>query len=163
MYNTSFKVKYYDIENELLLKLHSKTDDHPSSDETYSEQDVIDICEKLYRDEILSVLNVETIDDHVIDTTIKETYDKMIKCNEFKQLLEQLNDTFISIKEQRGTEQRGTEQRGTEDLELIFVMLFSQSLFHLAHKCICEFFENGNISNDLLVRLKENAVILFNK
>jgi hypothetical protein len=158
MYNTSFIVKYYDIENDLLLKLHSKTDDHPSSDETYSEQDVIDICEKLYRDEILSVFNVETIDDDIINTTIKEIYDKMIQCSEFKQLLEQLNDIFGSIQKQRVT-----EYTDIVDLEFIFVMLFSQPLFHLAHKCICEFCKNTTISNHLLVRLKENAIILFNK
>ena len=59
LYNIHFKVKYFDIQEELLAKLDGRGDDN----EEYTRQDVLDICYKLYTDELCSVFHVENILD----------------------------------------------------------------------------------------------------
>ena len=55
MYNTKFKVKYFEIEEELLHRLKNKIpkehEDNEDDEYEYSNQDILDICNKLYRDE----------------------------------------------------------------------------------------------------------------
>jgi len=92
MYNTQFKVKYNTIEVELINKLKVKTsqEDNEEHDEMkdlendldndlendldndleddeenyeYTSQDVLDICNKLYMDELISVFDSENIFD----------------------------------------------------------------------------------------------------
>ena len=41
MYNTDFKVKYYDIEKELITKYDNEPDGE------YTKQDIFDVCNKL--------------------------------------------------------------------------------------------------------------------
>ena len=64
-YNTQFKVKYNDIEQELIHKLKNKTpeeyEENSDEEHEYSTQDVLDICNKLYRDELLSVFEAEDV------------------------------------------------------------------------------------------------------
>ena len=63
MYNTECKVTYHEIETELVFKLKVKDtdttttdDDSPDLEYEYSTQEIIDICHKLYIDEICSVM-----------------------------------------------------------------------------------------------------------
>jgi hypothetical protein len=41
--------------------------------------------------------------------------------------------------------------------QLILISLFSQHLFHITHKCICQQIELGMVDNDLLVELKTHS------
>ena len=92
MYNTDFKVKYYDIEQELLFKLLNKSDNQNTSDNEYTSEnssdndkdneytsdDIITICDKLYRDEVLSVFYAESILDDKLDKNMQDILDQMI-------------------------------------------------------------------------------------
>ena len=41
--------------------------------------------------------------------------------------------------------------------------LFSQNLFHITHKCICQQIELGYIEENLLVELRKHSLDLINK
>ena len=45
--------------------------------------------------------------------------------------------------------------------ELITISLFSQNLFHITHKCVCQQIEIGTIDNYLLVELRKHFIDLF--
>ena len=79
-YNIDFKVKYHEIEQELLEKNKSTSE--------YNNQDILDICEKLYRDELISVFNAENLYDDKIDFGMKDVYNKLILNKEFNNFFE---------------------------------------------------------------------------
>jgi len=162
MYNTQFKVKYKDIEDELLHKLKVKTpqDYEENSDEEheYSSQDVIDICNKLYRDELFSVFGVDNLIDDKIDKGINYVYNIMMTNEKFKEIINEMSNLssneFLEDKEITPEKQESLRQ-------LILISLFSQQLFHIMHKCICQQIEIGIIDNELLVELRKHSVDLL--
>jgi len=161
-YNTQFKVKYHDIEQELIHKLKQKTPEEyaENSDEEYeySSQDVLDICDKLYRDELLSVFGAEEITDDKIDAGMKYVHNIMINNENFKQLIDEMS--ILTINEFDKNQQFSFEQK--ESLkQLILIGLFSQNLFHITHKCICQQIEASTIDDDLLVELRKHSVDLL--
>ena len=79
MYNTQFKVKYNDIETELVEKLNN------TETTEYNLEDVSDICSKLYRDELMTVFDVNYILDDRIDKGMKNVYEIMMTNSNFKQ------------------------------------------------------------------------------
>jgi hypothetical protein len=152
IYNTQFKVKYYDIEQELLTKCEK------NKEIEYTKQDVLDICDKLYRDELISVflgdtneeidyLNIDDINDN-INNTIKELYNTILVNTQFKQLIEEVSETCFGTKE-------------TVNYMVLFA-LFSHQLFHLTHKCICQYLETGIIDITLFLQLKYLTIKLLN-
>ena len=84
MYNTQFNVKYYDIKEELTMKLKCETEEYE-----YSVDDVMDICNKLYRDELLSVFWAENFMDDKLDNGLKYVYETMMKNDKFKDIISQ--------------------------------------------------------------------------
>ncbi len=163
MYNTQFKVKYNDIEQELINNLNNKTstenhDDPKVNDHDYSSQDILDICNKLYRDELLSVFGTEDLIDNKIDTGMNYVYDIMIQNERFKQIIcdmEQLyTDAFY-------TNQEFSDEQHDCLRQLILISLFSQYLFHITHKCICQQIELGTIDNTLLIEIRKLFINLL--
>lgn len=164
MYNTQFKVKYNDIEHELLHKLKVKTpqeyEENSDEEHEYSTDDVIDICNKLYRDELLSVFGADDLTDDKIDKGMSYVYENMMMNNDFKEIIFEmekiLNDTFIKDEEITSEKQESLRQ-------LILITLFSQNIFHITHKCICQQIEVGTIDSELLVELKKHSLDIVKK
>jgi len=162
MYNTQFKVKYNDIEEELLHKLQVKTHQeyNSNSDETYeySNQDVVDICHKLYRDELLSVFEAENLFDGKIDKGMIYVYDIMITNQKFKETINEITDFSSNqfIKNEKITSKKQESLR-----QLILYTLFSQQLFHITHQCVCQQINVGTIDSDLLVELRKHSIDLL--
>jgi hypothetical protein len=163
MYNTNFQVKYKTIEDELISKINNndenENDDEDSfedEDEDYSKQDVLDICDKLYKDELASAFFAENIFDPKLEKGIEELLIIMKLNPDFKQLLHDIKpDTFEQISN------NNIFKKNTEFL--VFAMLFSQELFYITHKCICEQLVSGTISNDLIDELKKKGIeIIYN-
>jgi hypothetical protein len=155
MYNTVFKVKYYDIEKELLHKLNVKNPETNSDEEyEYSNQDVLDICNKLYRDELLSVFGAEDLSDDNLDKGMSYVYEIMMINERFKEIINEMETTLINgfIKNDDIIPDKQESLR-----QLILISLFSQHLFHIMHKCICQQIELGMVDNDLLVELKTHS------
>jgi hypothetical protein len=126
----------------------------------YTLDDVYTICEKLYRDELLSVFNVQSISDENIDVGIKAAIEQMIDNESFRKLLDDIKVNLIDFDNFVGTpEELENMKRNSE--YLIFISLFSQKLFYLTHICLCQLFTVGEISPDLLSKVKEKTIGLF--
>jgi hypothetical protein len=170
MYNTQFKVKYNDIETELIYKLKNEKkyystnqnqnddNDEKTREYIYNEQDVLDICYKLYNDELLSVFNAEDLEDDKIDNGMKYVYEIMMQNEKFNILFSDFEkiyfQEFISNEENNIENQESIRQ-------LILIILFSQDIFYVTHKCICQQIETNIIEHNLLVNLKQNLCNLL--
>jgi hypothetical protein len=144
MYNTQFKVKYYDIKEELTMKLKCETEEYE-----YSVDDVMDICNKLYRDELLSVFWAENLMDDKLDNGLKYVYETMMKNDKFKDIIDELTRIYITV-------DGALAEEGKLD-QIITISLFSQPLFHITHKCICQQLDKNEIDDELLVELKTKS------
>jgi hypothetical protein len=169
MYNTQFDVKYNDIETELIEKFNNNKETT-----NYNLEDVSDICSKLYRDELMSVFDVHFILDDKLDQGMKNIYKIMIKNEKFKQITDDLINAylleFIQTKECEEEEEEVvlTQKQEVKQLEqyqqvrqLVLLILFSQNIFYITHKCICQQMEQGTINDDLLVSLKQKSTELL--
>jgi hypothetical protein len=128
----------------------------------YTMEDVHLICDKLYRDELLSVFGVDSLEDPNIDTGIRAVIEQMIDNKNFKQLLEDIKHEIIDHSNFSGTPTEVENIRRNSEY-LIFITLFSQSVFYLTHKCICQLFTIGDVEPQLIDRLKERMISLFKK
>ena len=169
MYNTQFDVKYNYIETELIEKLNNKE----TTD--YNLEDVSDICSKLYRDELMTVFDVNFILDDKLEQGMKNIYKIMIKNEKFKQITDDLINAylleFIQTKErgeEEGEDEILTQKQEVKNFEqlqqvrqLVLLILFSQNIFYITHKCICQQMEQCTINDDLLVILKQKSTELL--
>ena len=150
MYNTKFQVKYNDIEKELMSKIEL------DKECSYSCRDVLDVCNKLYRDEFLSVFGLEYFENDKINNMIANVYDKMMTNIEFKEIIDNISnfcfkDFFLKKEENEESIKK----------QIILTSLFSQNLFFITHKCVCQQIELGTIDKDLLVELKTHSIDIF--
>ena len=151
MYKTDFKVKYHDIEQELIEKNKSTCE--------YDNQDILDICEKLYRDEFISVFDAENIYDDKIDIGMKYVYNKLILNKEFNNFFEEMKNILFThelINTPDLTDDQMINFTNNSDF-IILLTLFSQPNFFITHNCICQQFKEGIIDNDLIHVLKNNT------
>jgi hypothetical protein len=155
MYNTLFKVKYYDIKQELLAKIVSMETEAGAEhgiDESYSVEDVMAVCDKLYKDEIATVFDAENILDDKIDIGMKSIVLKMAENEDFNDCIKELKDNLQKYNDLNFS---------VEDLDentsncIVNLTLFSEPLFHLTHKCICHYLLEGRIDKYLIDELKE--------
>ena len=161
MYNTKFQVKYYNIEKELLSKIN--LDEEYQSQ--YSHQDVLDICNKLYRDELLSVFELEYFEDDKMNEMIKNVYNALMINLEFKKIIDEMlqfcfKDFFLDKMEDIPLNLK-KEREDSIKKQIILTTLFSQHLFYITHKCICQQLELGTIDNVLLLELKTHSIDIF--
>jgi hypothetical protein len=155
--------------NEKVKEVTNNVNEEPTSNEEeddedieYSMDDVHIICEKLYRDELLSVFGVDSINDENMDKGIKRVIEKMVDNENFRQLLEDIKKDLVDFSTFTGTPTEMENIRRNSDY-IIFITLFSQHVFYITHKCICQLFTNDNIDPELMIRLKEKTLHLFKK
>jgi len=166
MYNTSFDVKYRSIQDELILKLKNtgdkniedknigdkNTDD--DEDYEYNNDDVLDICDKLYRDELMSVFYADDLMDDKIDNGMKYVLEKMLENNDFKLMTDEVKEHLKNV---------SLIEEHEKYLETVIILsLFGKDSFYLFHKCICQHLTLGTIEPDLLVQLKKYFTEIFN-
>ena len=163
MYNIQFDVKYYDIETELLDKLKTKHEmgavniNYDEEVEEYTSQDVIDICEKLYKDELLTVFNVDDIEDNRILLTIQEIFKIMQTNSDFHTTLNEIKSQII-----HDTSSNIGTNVSLNTNEFIFFTMFSHQMFHITHKCICQMLSSGTIDDALVSHFKQCGIKMFN-
>ena len=151
MYKTDFKVKYHDIEQELIEKNKTTCE--------YDNQDILDICNKLYRDEFISVFDAENIYDDKIDIGMKYVYNKLILNKEFNNFFEEMKNILFThelINTPDLTDDQMINFTNNSDF-IILLTLFSQPNFFITHNCICQQLKEGIIDNDLIHVLKNNT------
>jgi len=184
MYNTNFKVKYYDIEQELIFKLKNKTDirnndeeykpDNHSTEEVeeevaqddyeYTSEDIITICDKLYRDELLSVFYAESIIDDKLDKNMEYVFDQMNSNPDFKNIFDETKH-LLYLHELDQTKHLPEEQKKIVKDNYDFVVLltlFSQTLFYITHRCVCQQLTTGTVEPSLLNELNTRTIEVLN-
>ena len=161
MYNTDFKVKYHDIKSELTFKFKNKTPEEleldPDPEYEYSAQDVLELCDKLYRDELSSVFYADNILEDKIDIGMKYVSEKMLLNKDFKQIINELKNVFLTNTSIILSEEE--KQTFSEHSDLIVILtLFKENSFYIFHKCICQQLTIGTIEFNLLDELKKNTI-----
>ena len=137
MYNTKFVCTYNTPE--VFLETDTVTDDEKAF-----------IRDVIYRQELLDIFgieNIENIDNHnkngddlKIDDAIKELYNRVKVCTN-------LTNCMVKV----------AGYYATTDEEIGLMLLFSYDYMYLTHKCISEYLETGEISEDAMKDL-ENAI-----
>ena len=163
-------VKIRDLDNEYGLDDNSPTDDpffdrsdpnkfDENGDYKFTRRDVRMICDKIYRDELLVAFDVKSI--HDIAPRMRGIMRKITKNKKFHATIYETKLILIDI----GAEDFKDEDTGeTSTLdEMIFFTLFSQQLFYMTHKCICELLKTGSVRTELLAELKSNLIQILRK
>ena len=177
MYDTKFIVRYHDIQEELVLIL--KKEEEEENYDQYSSQDILDICNKLYRDELCSVFYAEDIMDEKIDKGMKTVFDIMLVNPDFKAIIDKMKELLL-LRESKNVELEldtvtlGSVNLGSVNLDTInlesvnlatinleiLLTLFSENIFYITHKCICQQITTGHIDTDLLEILNQNTTFI---
>ena len=170
MYDTKFIVRYHDIQEELNIILKKEEEEErgvkPVEDDQYSSQDILDICNKLYRDELCSVFYAEDIMDDKIDKGMKTVFDIMLVNPDFKAIIDKIKELLL-LRESKNLElESGLDTINLESVNLdtinleILLTLFSENIFYITHKCICQQITTGHIDSDLLENINQNTTFI---
>lgn len=125
----------------------------------YNRKDVTYICEKLYRDELLSAFCAESIDDPKMDKGIQAIFEALINNDEFKQFLTEMNALLLDTSKATTEQELANLKRNTD--YLIFITLFSQQLFYLTHRCLCQMLSQGKVQPEMMDQLKQRSMKIF--
>ena len=124
MYNTKINCTYNNFD--LFLE-----------NDNISEDEKNNICDILYRQELLNIFEIDEYDETELNKAIHDLYDRIKDCNELKECMVKLAGHFMS-----------------EDLELGLMILFDYDYMYLSHICISEYLESGKISEKNMWKLK---------
>jgi len=148
-----------DVEDEEPNKEGEEEEEQSDEDYKYNRKDITYICEKLYRDELLEVFGAESIDDPKMDEGIKAIFEKLIKNEEFKTFLVEMNGLISDPNTAKTETELANLKRNTD--YLIFITLFSQKMFYLTHRCLCQMLILGHVEADMMELLKQRTLKLF--
>ena len=135
-------------------------EEEEEEDYKYNRKDITYICEKLYRDELLSVFDAESIDDPKMDEGIKAIFEALIKNEQFQSFLKEMNGLLSDPSTAKTELELANLKRNTD--YLIFITLFSQQTFYLTHKCLCEMLTLGHVTSEMMDQLKQRTLKIFN-
>lgn len=134
-------------------------DDESEEDYKYTRDDIAYICDKLYRDELLSVFDADSLEDPKMDAGIKMVFEHLIKHDEFIQFLEELSPKVMDKSKVKTEQEQFNFKRNTD--YLIFITMFSHQLFYLTHQCICKMLVNEHVGDELIGVLKGKLLQIF--
>ncbi len=100
------------------------------------EEDKLFIRNVIYRQELLDIFEKEDFNENDLSNTVSELYNKINNCEQLRECMRNIAAKFMRHDEIFG----------------LFV-LFSYDYMYLTHKCICEFFEKGKISDENIDKL----------
>jgi len=128
-------------------------------DYKYTRDDIAYICDKLYRDELLSVFDAESLEDPKMDAGIKMVFEHLIKHDEFIHFLNELSPKVMDKSKVKTEQEQFNFKRNTD--YLIFITMFSHQLFYLTHQCICKMLVNKHVGDELIGDLKGKLLQIF--
>ena len=109
------------------------------------EEDIMYLCEEVYREEFLKFFGVASFEEDVINARVNELFKIVIKEEKFIEILTMFTNKYSIF---------------NQDLEQAFMQLFSYQFFYLTHECIKQLFSPDE-SHDLSFELLRNTVNLF--
>ena len=110
-----------------------------NSNDIFLDTDVVTISEKdcilniLYRQDILSIFELEDFDEKILNQCIFELYEKVKENLKLQKIMIHLTEQVMSNDEKMG-----------------FLIMYSFDYLYITHKCISEFLETGDISEENL-------------
>jgi hypothetical protein len=134
-------------------------DDDDEEDYNYTRKDIECICEKLYRDELISVFDAESLEDPKMDAGIKMVFQELLKHEQFSKFFVELSPYIVDNSKAK-TEQEIFNYKRNSDY-LLFIVMFSQQLFYLTHQCICKMLTDGQVEEELMNELKSKLITVF--
>ena len=134
-------------------------EDDEEEDYKYTRDDIAYICDKLYRDELLSVFDADSLEDPKMDAGIKMVFEHLIKHDEFIKFLEELSPKVMDKSKVKTEQEQFNFKRNTD--YLIFITMFSHQLFYLTHQCICKMLVNEHVGDELIGDLKGKLLQIF--
>jgi hypothetical protein len=149
-------VKYHDIEEELILKFKNNSEDCE-----YDKQDILDICDKLYRDELLSVFYINDFLDNKFEASMKSVLEEMLVNPKFKIMFDDMVNVLCMEKSKSNSDiiDINDSFKLNDNLKMfVLLTLFIQSIFYITHQCICQQLTLGTIDDHLLVELKTKTM-----
>jgi hypothetical protein len=147
------------VETKAVAKADSDSDDQSEEDYKYTREDIAYICDKLYRDELLSVFDADSLEDPKMDAGIKMVFEHLIKHDEFIKFLEELSPKVMDKSKVKTEQEQFNFKRNTD--YLIFITMFSHQLFYLTHQCICKMLVNEHVGDELIGDLKGKLLQIF--
>jgi len=129
MYNTNYECRYH--KEDIFLPTDNIDDDE--------KEHVRDI---LYKEDMLSIFSI--FEEHQfskIDKEIESLYNKVKNCDDLKECMTYAAAKFFSEDEQTG-----------------LCVLYAYDYMYLTHSCVCEYLEEGVISEQKLLLLKEKLM-----
>lgn len=102
----------------------------------------------LYRIQLMQAFNMETWDDNVINSVCSKLYERLIKSEIFRDIIEKASKTkdikeiYEFINSTENIEDNDEKQR------IIFSLLFKYEYFDLIHRCIIEQFNDGGVKEN---------------
>jgi hypothetical protein len=140
--NVEFESIYKKVELKHLAELQRSEDGTVDAED---EEDVMYLCEEVYREEFLKFFRVHSFEESVINARVNELFKIVKKEEKFTEILR-----IFAVK----------HSIFNEDLEQAFMQLFAYQFFHLTHECIKQLFFPDD-SRDLSFELLKNAVMLL--
>ena len=153
MYDYEFPVKYFQIYSELSDKLTNVDNNDESS---YDMDDVHSICMEIYQQELVKVCGLLNDDDlNDIGNCLDAVWDQLnINCDgDGDGDGDGNNNRFLQLVSKYQCKHLPGLNANTSS-KLYFGMLFDFNLFHITHKCVCELFHRGTISDSVLDELE---------
>jgi hypothetical protein len=126
MYNTQYIARY-------------------NSPDVFLETDIVNEKEKeyirniLYKEDLLNIFDIDDCCEETMNKIILDIYDRIKDHEGLKECMDHVSSKFSITSEQ----------------EVGFILLFSFDYLYLTHICICEFIENGTITDTSLSNLKK--------
>jgi hypothetical protein len=129
MYNTKF-ICTYNYYDPALNENHSKMEDV---------QGLEDMADLLYQAELVQVFGETIYNEEIMNKKIYKLYSILSVNDKIKECMKTASEKFM----------------GQPHLELGLIILFSYDTFFVLHKCVCEFIETNNISDENINTLKK--------
>lgn len=129
-YDTELTIKYKEIEEELLEKINNRQigkENTKKTDLGYTEEDVLQICNELYKHELLLVFQVDNISNKRVGDTVSELWEKVKENIQFLDVIKLYKNKLSQM-----------------DLEQTFTLMFNYNLFYSLHKCIVSLLRFNN-------------------
>jgi hypothetical protein len=139
---------FYDTELYSLNPISSNyiSEKQQKKEEIMLEQDDF-TSQYLYETELLHAFNMTTYNSEILDKYVSELYNKIVEMRETNEYAKKLLEyAYITSNKTIFTD---NEQSG-------FMILFSYHLFHITHICLCELFNENNISSQNFIFLLNN-------
>jgi hypothetical protein len=180
LYNCDYTVRYHEIEHDLLERMRMRqikileaeynagfyTGEIPYNKPTkkefyYTNADINSICNKIYKDEFLSVFYADNIEDDNINTQMRLLYMLLTSHPGFKSIITDMIEILYKLGMTNTDEELRELQRQSKPI--IFSTMFSQPLFYITHQCIIQMIRIRDIQPELITLLRNKSVDKFNE